>query len=479
MMRPMTLALSWLVLLYTKICFTHGFSTTTHNQWPAGCSRQRSSSSFERRTRRLDRKFSSYRRIEGNDGFFRRRGGGKVSIVKMHASFAEGADDDGGDDNEPDILPPTNQDDVDVDEEEEDDETDEQDYLYIATKVPTADSPRWELGNDFDQFLNQCTAQSFLFLLTTCRDPHTVQYLEKFTKPMISAPPRPRYYSSPENAALSTGDTGNSKFLSYHGLAAMNTTAYPTWDSYFQTLLEQPKKEYLIESGLKYIPDYEMEINPPSLCTRMISVREQIAREFVHDLKILSHMGDDFMAAYWDGIKNGNDGDPLRTGISAELLFLDDERDYAPSPLRKGNFDLIALMATQESIHRLLNNDPKGEGGGEEESLTQQSLSKSNRQYLSHFYLQRLVSHFTNRQPYGQWTKFLLELLQSSPTVSMSADSIVDPTRIVEQILTVRQAVALEWRVRAMEVPDLHVTIKRLQLDLLMKSYDTSPDAFQ
>jgi hypothetical protein len=470
MQQSTALALS-LLLLTTRTCFIQSFSATKQQYMTGRCDPQ-GPSSLMRRRRRSGWQFSS-RGVKRIDGFFLRPGGGLVSIAAMPASSVG---DNSGDDDESDIVPPVQGDDDDQDEAAE-----EQDYLYIATKVPTADSPTWEMGNDFDQFLNQCTTQGFLFLLTTCRDPHTVQYLEKFTKPMISAPFR-LPYSSPPPGALPTGDTGNSKFLSYHGLAAMNTTAYPTWDSYFQTLLEQPLEEYIIESDLTYIPDYEMEINPPSLCTRMISVREQIAREMVHDLKVLSHMGDDFMAAYWDGIKNGDGGDPLRTGVSAQLLFLDDEPDYAPSPLRKGNFDLVSLMATQESIHRLLNGLHHATDDDKESS----ALSKSNRHYLSHFYLQRLVSHFTNRQPYGRSTQFLLELLQSSPTIVSSAAttgadySIVDPSRIAEQILTIRQLVALEWRARAMTVPDLHVAIKRLQLDLLMKSYDTrSQDEFQ
>lgn len=336
----------------------------------------------------------------------------------------------------------------------------EGDFLYIATKFPTADSPRWEMGNDFDQFLNQRTAQTFLFLLESCRDPHTVVYIENLSQPILSA-------ESQLPEGLPMGGKGSSKFLNYHGLAAMNTTAFPTWESYYRTLLEQPMEQYLIESDLAHIPSYEMEVNPASLCTRMISVREQIAAELVRDLKVLAHMGDDFMMAYWDGVKNG-DGDPFRTGVSAHLLFLDAEHAYNPSALRKGNFDLVSLMATQESIHRILNN-PRDE----------ETLSRSNRQYLSNFYLHRLVSHFSNRQPYGRSTYFLLELLQSTPVVSMTADSIVDPIRITEQLLATRSEVALEWRERAKAVPDLHVEIKRLQLNLLMKSYDTSADDFQ
>ena len=79
--------------------------------------------------------------------------------------------------------------------------------------------------------------------------------------------------------------------LKYHGLAILNNTKFPTWDSYFEQLLDQPKALLLIESFNPAFPDIELDIDPAALCRRMISVRTQIAKEFEHDLQVIADMG--------------------------------------------------------------------------------------------------------------------------------------------------------------------------------------------
>jgi len=381
---------------------------------------------------------------------------------------------------------------------EEEEEDSEDDFSLIPTKIPTENSPTWELGNSFDHFLNQCAIQSFLFLLKTCRDPQTLLWLEHFTAPAITAS-RNRL-AVQERQAIRMGGSANSKLLSYHGLAAMNTTAFPTWDSYFRQLLDLPTERHIIDSWQAHIPSYELEIQPVSLCTRLMSVREQIAREFTKDLSVLANMGGQTLQTYWRGIRDMGD-EPRqsqqegRTSGTATLLFLEFapefDGDVAPSPLRKGNFDLLVLLATQESIHRLLmmtgddaavhKDDPVGD------ECPLNIMSRSNRNFLSNFYLQRLVSHFTGRQRYGRADQFLQELLLSTPSVMVSdyddnnddsddTSCLVDPTRIAEQILEMRQVVAREWQAQAASVPELHVDLKRLQLDRLMESYDNYDD---
>jgi hypothetical protein len=79
--------------------------------------------------------------------------------------------------------------------------------------------------------------------------------------------------------------------LKYHGLAILNRTRFPTWESYFEQLLEQPKEAFLVESYHAHIPSYEIDIDPASLVRRMLSVRMQIAQEFEHDLQVIADMG--------------------------------------------------------------------------------------------------------------------------------------------------------------------------------------------
>lgn len=401
-------------------------------------------------------------------------------------------------------------------QEEQDDESDdeEDDYSLIPTRIPTQDSPFWALGNDFDHFINQCTMQTFLFLLKTCRDPQTLLWLENFAQPAISKS-RNRL-AMVERQVLPIAGSANSKLLSYHGLAAMNTTAFPHWDSLYRQLLEQPIENYIIESWQPQVPSYELEINPVSLCHRLLSVREQIACEFQRDLTVLAGMGVETIDQYWRQVRqsNGTTTDTTRSPsnedrivASATLLFLEwspeTGSDYSPSPLRKGNFDLLVLLATQESIHRILmmkatkadrGQDILLEDENEKDECWIDDMSSGNRQFLSNFYLQRLVTHFTGRQPYGRANQFLQELLQSTPSMLiadpnttaakikatiLSPSCLVDPTRIAEQIIEMRSTVAMEWANHAENVPIMHTDLKRIQLNLLMQRKEMEDNSFQ
>lgn len=345
---------------------------------------------------------------------------------------------------------------------DENDDQDDESVMHIATKIPTASSPFWDLGNSFEQFLNQCTVQSFLFLLKTCRDPQTVLWIEHFTEPMIDS------YSTVSALPGVPPGVGagsyNSKLLSYHGLSAMNTTKFLSWQDYFLQLLQCPPVEYRVVSAAAHIPDYDHEIHPPRLCMRMLAVREQIAREFVQDLQVIAAQTP-----------------PEQSSSSrmqgADFLFLefapDPESDYASSPLRKGNFDLLVLMTTQESIHRLLNQNPVDgpDSDSVEESDTSIgntiALSSSQRSFLSNFYLHRLVSHFTGAQRYNRAQEFLQELLS------------LKELSIVFKIYQQRSRVAMEWKDVAQSVPNSHVDIQKIQFQLLLKSYEADEDAVQ
>ena len=384
------------------------------------------------------------------------------------------AEDDGKDDD--DILPEgMSSTDNSIDDLPDDDYDD---VLTISTKMPSMISTVWEIGNCFDQFINQCTIQSFLYLLKTCHDPQTVLWLENFTQPSIDPIRTPAGVRSSDVPASTTS---HSKLLTYHGLSAMNLTAFPRWDTYFYQLLEQPKVLYSIESYQSYVPTYDLEINPSSLCTRLISVREQIAREFSHDLRVLCMMNvRQLMLKYESGsneTSQGSHSGPSRfTLASDETLFLDSwdatDGEYAmPSPLREGNFDLLLLLITQESIHRMLNDRAK-------ELFTEYdvgTMSKSDVKFLSSFYLNRVVSHFTGRQPYGRANHFLQELITQSPSDGEYGP--VNPQHIVQYILSTRQQVAREWSLHSAKVSDFHIDIKRAQFSALMKSYD-SPSSF-
>jgi hypothetical protein len=364
------------------------------------------------------------------------------------------------------------------------------------------------LANDFSTFLNQCAIQSMVLLLSSVRDRQTALWLEDFTQPVFrkrsKEAARDYLFSDMAQAAkdaarnnINNNNNSNSskapspppreeqrevELLAYHGLAVMNTTLFPTWDSYFEKLLGQPDESYIIQSASRFVPDYDLEIKPASLCSRIISVREQIAREFVKDLDVIADMGGITLENYWERLKqqrNNNNGKTMMDSSQMNLLFLefpiDEDSGLLPSPTRKGNFDLLVLLTTQESIHRLLNSNINHHQADRTTKKISSELSSMDRHaisFLRQFYLQRLPTHFTGNQWYGRADSILEELLSLPPSTIQLEDGIttalIDPMRLVELILDEREQIAEEWADQALDVPELHMQIKRKQLDRLM-----------
>ena len=325
-----------------------------------------------------------------------------------------------------------------------------------------ANGAPWKLKNDFEMFLNQVTIQSLIFLINSLRDRHTALWLEDFTQPVILSRTKDKASDHVlSNMAKALNDATHETqmerpihLLTYHGLGAINTTLFPTWETYFQQLLQQDTVAYRIESTRAHVPAYEMEINPASLCSRLISVREQIAREFVNDLDVIAEMSGTMMQRYFDSNERGEMEKP-------NLLFLESSvhNDYAPSPLRKGNFDLLMTLTTQEAVHRVLN----------DESLRQ--TDKASLLFLRNFYVARIETHFTGSNWYGRAEDFMQELFNSSPSVMQLQDEdcdLVDPLRAAEMVLQQREQVAEEWLELALDAPQSHTMIKRWQFNRLM-----------
>lgn len=314
------------------------------------------------------------------------------------------------------------------------------------------DTGSWTLLNDFPTFLNQVSVQSLIFLINSLRDRHTAIWLEDFTQPVIRSRTKDKasdhvlsnMAKAVQDAMQETQTEREIQLLNYHGLAVMNTTLFPTWDSYFEQLLQQPSITYVIESSRPHVPTYEMEINPASLCSRLVSVREQIARELVNDLDVIAEMSSTMMQRYFDSHGNDGGGESNDGGGGGgvmeppNLLFLETsvDGDYIPSPLRKGNFDLLMTLTTQEAIHRVLNNN------NDNGKSSSPSSDKSSLQFLQTFYVNRINTHFTGSNWYGRAEDFLIELLQSSPSVIQVTEeesNLVDPLRVAELVLQQRE----------------------------------------
>ncbi|KAG7349406.1 hypothetical protein IV203_012003 [Nitzschia inconspicua] len=339
----------------------------------------------------------------------------------------------------------------------------------------------WQLDNSFELFLNQCTIQSLIFLINSLKDRHTALWLEDFTQPIIRS--RTKEDNGRDqvltNMATALNDAMHEtqmerpiKLLTYHGLGAINTTLFPTWDLYFQKLLQQPTVEYVIESSRPHVPSYTLEIVPASLCSRLISVREQIAREFVKDLDVIAESSLTVMDQYR---QSANSGTRKLERIHQYFLETSVHEDYMPSPLRKGNFDLLLSLTTQEAIHRILNR-LCGTDNHQDDCLVDDP-DQASVQFLRNFYARRIGTHFTGSNFYGRADDFMDELLQTLPSVVQLQDSecgLVDPEHLVEMIFKEREKVASDWIDISLDVPQSHTTIKRWQLNKLMGIDDNS-----
>ena len=241
-------------------------------------------------------------------------------------------------------------------------------------------------------------------------------------------------------------------------------------------------------------------------------MREQIAREITGDLEAIANMGQQLFDSYWQNAKDRRDTKQIKAkGASTDAgddqetspyafdrpstmyvnvgLNMDPRYDDmpAPSPLRRGNFDLLYNLVTQSAVIDLLENE---DGVVVGEDVVQ---NKASQMYLDKFYHERLVTHFVGSQWYGKGDDFIEELMLGSPIlmtrnddenikdkndetkVSSNPPLEIEPMRIAEQILLRRDKLALEWVNITKSAPSDHTNIRKLQLDRLTGVADTTP----
>jgi len=239
----------------------------------------------------------------------------------------------------------------------------------------------------------------------------------------------------------------------------------------------------------------------------IIMDREQIAREWVRDLDVVIERGAHIMYSINQKMRRGDldqepgiddkdklgqilgnnwvpvppissAGDAIFERMDLSLLAdaYEDESGYTSSPLRKGNFDLLMLLATKESIRRvMLSGRVIGEyEDGEEKDRTYATLNSASINFLQTFYEDR-ADHFGTKSNRYHMADAFIERLIATPS-RMVADGMkggnkpvfIDPVIISEVILKERERVAKEWKVIASNSPLEHLDIRRLQLDIMM-----------
>ncbi|OEU09306.1 hypothetical protein FRACYDRAFT_212404 [Fragilariopsis cylindrus CCMP1102] len=335
----------------------------------------------------------------------------------------------------------------------------------------------WVLRNkdrtDIRNFLTQRSIQSFVYLLNQCREEHTVRWLEKTLD-----------FTSIER---------------FHGTGAFNQTKFPEWDSVFLDYMDRPDEVIVIQmrqqrrqrklSGYNsYIEiEYELHVNPSALVRRILSVREQLSNEWVEDLDMLMKLNDEILDTFEDYTKEAtkkdlqeeddddddDDDDDVDTGMKIKseeekkrhdtifdrnVLFSWSQSLWSPnrssSPYRKANFDLLLLLATQESIHRVLKSYK------DDDEVRQETY-----EFLLDFYKDHVKNHFDGHQTYARSEDFLDEMVTSSRTLIETKNEIlawVNPARVAEDIVRERSEVALEWMRISETISDEHTDLRRL-----------------
>lgn len=241
---------------------------------------------------------------------------------------------------------------------------------------------------------------------------------------------------------------------------------------------------------------------------RIVSVRDQIANEWVADLETLVLANEMILDSYHtfqsakrlkeaDESTKSDDTDEWSDNITdvtslaapysspyeksfkaydrSPMLILANniiQDGRASSSFRKGNFDLLGLLATQESIHRVLRNYKN-------EATSSGELNVSF-EWLKQFYITRIPTHFDGSQEYGRADDFLEELLVTAPSVKFTDGKLmgfIDPMRMAEEIIETRSQVAHDWKDVIMNVPTKdHAELRSMCLSIRMgKTIERSP----
>lgn len=313
---------------------------------------------------------------------------------------------------------------------------------------------------DVRNLLTQRAIQSFLYLLTMCRDPHSGKWIEDFLQ------------------------TRNS--LEYHGTGAGYIERFGgTWHGPLSEMTQQPNDVVVVSAKRRgrghggwskdnpYLEDryveFEIDIDPVSLASRILSVREQISKEWISDLDVLEEANRNILESYFGRVKSRSE-QQLHAFERTAVNILNNHTAFssqASSPFRKGSFDLLYNLCTQAAIHQLLREYAEG-GRSKEVPL----------RWLRDFYMSRVETYFDGDQPYGRADDFLDELLRSSPSVILSEGGkepavLADPLLLAEDIIRKRSSISKRWKTIMKHVPDDHAEVRKLILAKQMEKWSS------
>lgn len=236
----------------------------------------------------------------------------------------------------------------------------------------------------------------------------------------------------------------------------------------------------------------EIDIDPPSLANRLLTVRSKIGQEWASDLELMLSVNEKIIPSYNARKKEAREREERSVKMDADDFNAEEDRDIKsiepgaessggfnfgrrsvqtfergtvylvnnhPSfnnplstPLRSSSFDLLFLLSTQEAIHRLL---ASYKDEGEEKAVS--------RAWLKKFYVDNLDTYFDGCQSFGRADDFIDDLLIKPPALKTIGKKLgfIDPLAIAEDIIDFRGIVAKEWREAMINVAEDHEPIRK------------------
>jgi hypothetical protein len=258
--------------------------------------------------------------------------------------------------------------------------------------------------------------------------------------------------------------------------------------------------------------EIELDIDPPAIAGRLLSVREKLASEFVQDLDLLIVANKEILPSYHQrclearkdeecstetkgGDKEEGDDyedykkrceskDPNVGSVGGDFNFgqrtvQSFERasiyminnhpnfnDPNSSLLRATSFDLLSLLSAQESMHRVIQSY-KEEGDEKENSF----------HWLLEYYNKSLDEYFDGDQTFGRADDFLDDLLSTPPSLKTINGKVgfIDPLLIAEDIINAREEVVEEWKDTVSSATEDHEGLRQAAFLKRMEGWGHKP----
>lgn len=272
--------------------------------------------------------------------------------------------------------------------------------------------------------LIQRAVQSTCFTARQCRDAPTAQWLGSFL--------------------------GHDGLETFHGIGGLRVG----WDEYLSSLLRAPCEHLTVYSVLKKnrglsannpflqpsSMEFEHDIKPSLIASRVIDTACLIASEWCEDLTILADDAEPWLRR-GDELTGQTDAHQRRMPAFMNDRSGDGSGDG--SPFRGGNYDLLKVLLTRQAARRQRD---------ELDGLPSRASALLDAVLEAH--------PCRGELPFGSADALVSSLLEQPCAVRADA-TFVDPFEVAAKLFDTRRELAAEWTEQLARVPDAVLDVKR------------------